>query len=647
MSILTISGLGKGFGAQTVLENVSLRVARGEKIGIVGKNGGGKTTLLKMLVGRETPDRGSIHIARGVSIGYLSQVVDMDEEKTVRTEALTALNTLKNAEAELREAELFLAENPEDEEALDAYAAAIDRFDFAGGEQAEANLFGALAAMGFSEADLEKRVSVLSGGEKTRLAMSKLLASSPDVLALDEPTNHLDIRAVEWLEGFLNRFPGAVLVVSHDRRLLATVSQTIWEVEAHGIKTFTNGYAGYREQREATRARQMAEYEQQKEEIARTEEFIRRNKAGQNTRIAMGRQKRLDRLERLERPVDEPTQMKARIQSSGRAGREVVVVEHATKRYGSKTLLNDATFSLERGERVGIVGPNGVGKTTFIEMVLGEESPDSGFVGRGFGVTVAYHKQDADDFDPELSVLDNFYEHSGLTIAEARSHLAKFLFTGEDVYKPVSALSGGERSKLAMALMVLSPANLLILDEPTNHLDVYSCDALTEALNLYDGTLLLVSHDRSLLDAATNKTLALEGDGKVILFDGNYQAYRAEQQAKMAAAAVAPKGAKPTRSGTTPAPATQTTTPLSSALNARELSKERQRAAKRVSTLETTVAALEARILEIEAGLSAPKSADDALALSQEHARVTEEIAAKMTEWESATMEAEALGAPI
>jgi ATP-binding cassette subfamily F protein 3 len=645
MSILTISGLGKGFGAQTVLENVSLRVARGEKIGIVGKNGGGKTTLLKMLVGRETPDRGNIHIARGVSIGYLSQIADLDDERTVRDEALTALSTLKNAEAELRETEIALAANPDDEEALEAYAAAVDRFDFAGGDQAEKNLFGALAAMGFSETDLEKRISVLSGGEKTRLSLAKLLASSPDVLALDEPTNHLDIRAVEWLEGFLNRFPGAVLVVSHDRRLLANVSQTIWEVEAHGIKTFTNGYAGYREQREATRARQLAEYEQQKEEIARTEEFIRRNKAGQNTRIAMGRQKRLDRLERLERPVDEPTQMKARIQSSGRAGREVVVVERASKRYGEKILLDGATFSLERGQRVGVVGPNGVGKTTFIEMVLGEESPDSGFVGRGFGVTVAYHKQDSDDFDPELSVLDNFYEQSGLTIAEARSHLAKFLFTGEDVYKPVSALSGGERSKLAMALMVLSPANLLILDEPTNHLDVYSCDALTEALNLYDGTLLLVSHDRSLLDSATNKTLALEGEGKVVIFDGNYQGYRTDQDQQQKAAAL--NAAKPTRSNKVLAPAAQATPSSSTALNARELSKERQRAAKRVTTLESAVAALEERLAEIETGLSAPKSADDALTLSQEHSRVTEEIAAKMAEWESATLEAEALGAPV
>lgn len=654
MSILTISGLGKGFGAQTVLENVSLRVGRGEKIGIVGKNGGGKTTLLKMLVGRETPDMGSVRVARGIRIGYLSQIAELDEDKTVREEAMTALGAVKDAEIELREAEQNLAANPDDEDALDAYGAARDRFDFSGGDQAEANLFGALTAMGFADADLEKPISVLSGGEKTRLSMAKLLASAPDVLALDEPTNHLDIRAVEWLEGFLNRFPGAVLVVSHDRRLLENVTRTIWEVEARGVTVYSGNYSHYREQRAAVRARQLEEYERQQEEIARTEEFIRRNKAGQNTRIAMGRQKRLDRLERLERPTDDPAQMKAKIQSSGRSGREVVVAERASKRYGDKVLLDNATFNIERGTRVGVVGPNGVGKTTFIEMVLGEEAPDAGYIHRGHGVTVAYHKQEADDFDPELSVLENFYERAGMTIAEARSHLARFLFTGEDVYKPVSALSGGERSKLAMALMVLSPANLLILDEPTNHLDVYSCDALTEALNRYQGTLLLVSHDRALLDAATDTTLALEGGGKFALVEGNYQKYREAREMATPAlnsggtrGAVKTATATPSKSAAPASPILGAGGGLPAGLNARELSKERQRAAKRVSALEAAVSQLEERLAEIEGGLSAPKSADDALALSQEHARVTEEIAARMAEWETATLEAEALGAAV
>lgn len=642
MSLLTASNLYKGFGAQSVLEDISVRVARGEKIGIVGKNGGGKTTLLRILIGREEADRGTVHVARGVRIGYLSQVAALDESRTVREEALTALDALFDAENELRETETFLAENPEDEEALEAYAAARDRFEFAGGEQAEMNLFAALAAMGLEGADLDKPVAVLSGGEKTRLSMAKLLASAPDVLALDEPTNHLDIRAVEWLEGFLQRFPGAVIVVSHDRRFLENVAKTVWEVEAKRLNHFTGGFTAYREQKAAIRARQLVEYEQQQEEIARTEEFIRRNKAGQNTRIAMGRAKRLARLERIERPVDDPKKMKAGIQSSGRSGKEVVVVERASKRFGDKALLDNASFTVFRGDKVGIVGPNGVGKTTLIEMLIGEEEPDAGYLRTGHAVTVAHHRQEEDDFDPELSVLENFHELAGMTIGESRAQLAKFLFTGDDVFKPVSALSGGERAKLAMALMVLTPVNLLILDEPTNHLDVFSCDALTDSLNRFEGTLLVVSHDRALLDAVTTKTLALEGNGKVTLFDGPYSKYREATRPAVAAPTKTVSGTNGSRS--TPVP------PASAAANgisSHALSKERQRAMKRVAAIEAEVETLEARLAEIEAALAAPSSADEAITLSHEYQKVKDEVTARMEEWETATLEAESLGAAL
>ncbi len=646
MSLVTVSGLSKGFGPQTVFENVSIRVARGEKIGIVGKNGGGKTTFLKMLIGREDPDKGTVSVAKGVRVGYLSQIAELDDARTVKQEAETALSALFDVEAELRETEQLLAQNPHDADALDAYQAARDRWDFAGGDQAEGNLHAAMTALGFKPADWEKPVGVLSGGEKTRLAMAKLLASAPDVLALDEPTNHLDIGAVEWLEGFLNRFPGAVLVVSHDRRLLQNVSQTIWEVENHNITDYSNGYAGYKLQRDANRARQQEEYERQSAEIARIEEYIRRNKAGQNARNAAGRAKQLTHIERIERPVSEPGAMKAKIQTGGRAGREVVVCERASKRYDDKVLLNNATFNIERDQRVGIVGPNGVGKTTFIEMVLGEESPDSGYIRRGHGVTVAYHKQEADDFDPDESVLENFYERAGMSVGEARGHLAKYLFTGEDIYKPVSALSGGERAKLAMALMVLSPANLLILDEPTNHLDVYSCDALAESLQAYQGTLLLVSHDRSLLDAVTDHTLALEGGGKVVEFEGNYAAYRASKEAAQPSQNGASRNALPAKKSIAEA-VTNNGVQTGQNLSARELSKERQRVAKRVAQLEADVEKLETRLSEIEADLSSPQSADAALALSHDYARVKDDLTARMNEWEAATLEAEAVGASV
>jgi ATPase subunit of ABC transporter with duplicated ATPase domains len=273
MSLITLSNLGKDYGTQTVLKAVSVRVGRGEKIGVVGKNGGGKTTLLRLILGQEYPDTGSITITRGIRVGYLAQVNRLDTDATVLAEARTVLSEVEAVESELREAEEYLAANPEDEDALDSYAVAKDRFDFAGGDAAEQNLLAALAAMGFSEADFEKSVSVLSGGERTRLAMAKLLASAPDILLLDEPTNHLDIRAVEWLEAFLSRFPGAVLLVSHDRRFLQNVAQIIWEVEAAGVNTYKGGFAAYRMQRAANRARQAEEYTRQQQYIARTEEF--------------------------------------------------------------------------------------------------------------------------------------------------------------------------------------------------------------------------------------------------------------------------------------------------------------------------------------------------------------------------------------
>ena len=633
MSLITISGVGKDFGPHTVLTEVTAAVARGEKIGIVGKNGGGKSTLLKCLLGLETPDRGSIRIARGLHIGYLAQSAQVDPSRTVRDEALTALASLQGAEEDLRTAERALAESPTDEDLLDAYGAARDRFDFAGGEGAADSLLLSLSAMGFSEADLEKPVGVLSGGETTRLAMAKLLATAPDVLALDEPTNHLDIRAVEWLESFLPRFPGAVLLVSHDRRFLENVAKTIWDVEDGRLLVYTGGYAAYREKRAAQRARQQEDYERQQAEIARTEEYIRRNIAGQNTRNAQGRRKQLARVERIERVGDEPAAMKAKLASSGRSGLDVVVAERATKSYGEKKILNGATFTLRRGDRVGVVGPNGVGKSTLIECLLGEEPLDAGFLRRGHGVTFAVHTQDIDDFDDDAIVLDEFYRRAGLTIAEARSHLARFLFSGDDVFKPVGALSGGERAKLRMALMVLSPANLLILDEPTNHLDVYSCDALTDALERFDGTLLVVSHDRALLDAATDKTLAMEGDGQVTLFDGNYAAYRRAKDA----------GELP--SGPATGERAQKTSPIAAepvGLSAHQLSKERARAQKKVGDIEAEIERLEQRLAELETKLASPT--DDGVRLSREYGAVQSDLSAQVEAWADAFADAEKLG---
>jgi len=617
------------YGPDTILENVSLSVARGERIGIVGRNGGGKTTLLKAILGIEQPAGGSIHIAKGIRIGYLSQIQSIDESQTVIQAAEVALSAVADAENELRKAEAALAENPTDEELTEALGAAQDRHQYLGGHYAVDGLHASLKALGFPESTWDKQVSVLSGGEKTRLAMARLLATSPEVLILDEPTNHLDIKAIEWLENFLVQVPGAVLVVSHDRRFLDRVTKATWEVDAHKVTVYGCAYSEYRRRRDAERQQQLDEYLKQQAHIQKTEEYIRRNKAGQNTRNAMGRQKVLNRLDRIERPMDDGAMMRAAVGDAGRSGLDVVVAQNLNKSFGDRTIVRNANFILRRGDRVGVVGPNGAGKTTLINMLLGEDAVDSGHIRTGHGVKIAHHKQEQDDFGDEESLLDAFYDRAGLTIGECRTHLAKFLFTGEDVFNPVSGLSGGERAKLAMSLMVLSPANLLILDEPTNHLDVFSCDALAQTLSRFAGTLLVVSHDRSLLDETTNKTLYFDGSGNVTLYDMPYSAWR---DAMLAAES------QPVRRKAGEQPVTQ------SAPSALQRSRDKRKLQAKLEAVEAKISEMEAEIAAIEARLSAPRSPDEAIADAKSYETSGQQLEQLMCEWELLGSQIDELG---
>lgn len=607
------------YGPDTILENVSLSVARGERIGIVGRNGGGKTTLLKAILGIEQPAGGSIHIAKGIRIGYLSQIQSIDASQTVIQAAEEALSAVADAEAELRHAEEALAANPTDDELAEALGAAQDRHQYLGGHYAVDGLHASLKALGFPESTWEKQVSVLSGGEKTRLAMARLLATSPEVLILDEPTNHLDIKAIEWLENFLVQVPGAVLVVSHDRRFLDRVTKATWEVDAHSVTVYGCAYSEYRRRRDAERQQQLDEYLKQQAHIQKTEEYIRRNKAGQNTRNAMGRQKVLNRLDRIERPLDDGALMRASVGDAGRSGLDVVVAQNLYKSFGDRTIVRNANFTLRRGDRVGVVGPNGAGKTTLINMLLGEDETDSGHIRTGHGVKVAHHKQEQDDFADDESLLDAFYERAGLTIAECRSHLAKFLFTGEDVFKPVSGLSGGERAKLAMSLMVLSPANLLILDEPTNHLDVFSCDALAQTLSRFTGTLLVVSHDRSLLDETTNKTLYFDGTGNITLHDMPYSAWR-EAMSVAEAQSVKKKAVEQAAQPNAP--------------SALQRSRDKRKLQSKLEAVETKISETESTLAAIEQRLSAPLTPEDAIADAEKYQEIGKQLEDLMEEWE-------------
>ncbi|MEI6513960.1 MAG: ABC-F family ATP-binding cassette domain-containing protein, partial [bacterium] len=527
MSLLTVNNLEKSFGADTILDGVSLRLGWGQKMGLIGRNGSGKTTLLRILTGQMEADKGRATYARGVSFGYLMQEEAVDPNKTVIEEAQEAFQHVLEMEGRLRELEQALpnmTHGPELDTAMDEYALLHERFDAMNGYSALRDVRKVLMRLGFKENELDKPNSVLSGGERTRLALARLLLLSPDVLFLDEPTNHLDMAATEWLEEFLSSFGGALLLVAHDRYFLDKVVTSIAELEKSQIKVYPGNFSTYWNLKQEQAEHQLEMYERQQEEIARLEEYVRRTMGNQKTGQAKSRLKAIDRIkqEGVDRPREEaPPELK--LTKTARSGNDVVLLKDLTKRYGERTLFEKLNLMVRYRDRLGVIGPNGSGKSTLIEILLGREEPTSGIARLGASITMGYFAQDTVDLDPDMTVLDHIYQPFDIKPAEARNFLARFLFTGDDVFRPVALLSGGEKNKLALAQLIMLKPNLLILDEPTNHLDIASREALAKMLREYDGTLILVSHDRYLLDQVTTHTLEFI-DGRAELFDGSYAA---------------------------------------------------------------------------------------------------------------------------
>ena len=665
MSILTVSNLEKSYGTDLLFRDVTFSIAAGQKMGLVGRNGCGKTTLLRILMGQELPDGGKVSLANGRRLGYLRQEAPVHPEHTLLEEVQTVFAPLHAMEAEMQELERAMEADQSDDElerTMEAYSEARDAFDIAGGYHYAADLDLVLEKLGFSETDYDKLVGACSGGEQTRLALAKIVLSKPDLLILDEPTNHLDINATEWLEGFLKAYEGAVLLVSHDRYFLDAVADTIADIENQQLTTYKGNYSHFRRQKEEQYERHQALYEQQQAEVARLEDLIKRNMGGNATqsKIRNKTRGRIERMDRVDRPTSDTSTMRALFdaEGAGRIGREVLRAEHVSKTFGDRTLFSDLDFLIERGDRVGLVGPNGAGKTTLVKLILGTEQPTQGGLMLGHNTRLSYFSQHAaDSLLPGSSVLSNIQDTGDMTETAARNYLARFLFIGDDVYKTVQMLSGGEKNKLALARMILEPCNLLILDEPTNHLDIASCESLTDMLSEYSGTLLLVSHDRYLLNATTTKTLALSGAGSATLFEGNYAAWRdAQRQAQATPAKKTPatNGKKPVtpvgaqhaaplleRTPTPPPPQ-----PALPALNARDLSKARVKARETVLTTESAVHALESRIAEVETRLAAPSgSVADMVALAAEHTRLQDDLTAALAAWERAVADSEALQA--
>jgi len=665
MSILTVTNLEKSYGTDLLFQEVNFSIAAGQKLGLVGRNGCGKTTLLRILLGQELPDAGKAALAAGRSLGYLRQEAPVHPEHTILEEARSVFDAVRALEAEVQRWEEAMSSAEADdalEAAMDAYSHAREAFEAAGGYRHEADIPLVLENLGFSPADHGKRVGSCSGGEQTRLALAKIVLARPDLLILDEPTNHLDIAATEWLEGFLKSYEGAILLVSHDRYFLDAVADSIGDLENQRLTVFKGNYSHFRRQKDERLARQQEMYENQQAEIARLQEVIKKNMGGDSvqSKLRARMETRIERMDKVERVSVDSRNVRALFDadSAGRIGRDVLRAEGLTKTFGERTLFDDLNFLIERGERVGLVGPNGAGKTTLVKLILGMEQPTRGSVGLGHNARVAYFSQHAaDGLRPDLSVLDSIHDVADMTETEARNYLARFLFTGDDVFKSVGMLSGGEKNKLALARMILEPCNLLVLDEPTNHLDIASCEVLTEMLSRYEGTLLLISHDRYLLNATTTKTLALSGTGQGTLFEGNYNAWREAQKTP-----ASPPAKSPARKAVPPPPAPATAAPVKSngtvpkangaappaapPMNARDLSKARVRARERVLTTESAVNATESRIAEVEARLAKPSdTVADMVSLAAEHTRLQDDLLAALAAWEQAVAEAEALGA--
>ncbi len=535
MSLITAQNLAKSFGPNDIFEGISLTVPYSARIAIVGANGVGKTTLLRILIGEDFPNAGTIQHAKGLSIGYLPQEATLVSEGTLWEHCLAVFEDLLVMQDELEECMLAMSAPKAGEEAVLRYGILEEAFEQRGGYTYEVKIKQTLSGLGFSESDYHRPITQLSGGQRTRALLATLLLESPDVMMLDEPTNHLDIQAVEWLEAFFKDWEGALVVVSHDRYFLDQVANTIWEMTP-SLEVYRGNYSAYIKQREERYARRLAEYEAQTAFIEKEQEYIRRNIAGQNTNQAKGRQRRLERLledSRLAPPPSEPRRMHIRLNTRGRSGDLVLRTHNLQVGYHDegKPLFDCPDLLLLRQECAAIIGPNGAGKTTFLKTILEQIPPYSGKVQMGASLEVGYFAQAHEGLNAEKTLMQEISSVApNMLPAEVRHYLAKFLFTGDSVFRKVGTLSGGERGRLALAKLSLSDANLLLLDEPTNHLDLPTQEVLESVLSDFPGTILLVSHDRYLIDSLASQIWEVDPQGKSLeVFKGSYTQYKAYQ----------------------------------------------------------------------------------------------------------------------
>ena len=534
MIALSCNSISKYYGVDRILEEVSFTLSQGDRVGLIGRNGAGKTTLFKILTGQISSDSGTLYRAKDSDIGYLEQIVQGTEPQTLLDFAMSIFSEMLDREAELRalEEEISAADPSEFEvnaRRLESYAEKIEAFEKDGGYTFRSEVKGVLRGLGFEASDFTRDLGELSGGQKSRLSIGRLLLKRPELLLLDEPTNHLDIEACAWLENYLKSYPGTMIIISHDRYFLDQLVNKIYEIENGVLREYNGLYSDYaREKRQRFEA-ELKAYEKQQKELDRQEEMIRRFKQTGTEKLAKrakSREKALERIERIEKPTEDHRRTKLSLKHRVQSGEDVLGAEGLAKRYYGRDIFRNAELFVYRGDRVGLIGANGVGKTTLFNILCGKVEPDEGRFTLGHKVEIGLYDQEQSNLQPSLTLIEEISDADPkLDLTQIRTLLGAFLFFGDDVYKRVSQLSGGERGRLSLLKLMLSQSNLLLLDEPTNHLDIQSKEALESALEHYEGTIITISHDRYFLNRLCNRIVELKPEGTT-LYLGNYDDYR-------------------------------------------------------------------------------------------------------------------------